>query len=66
MQIKKQAKAAKYPIFFDLHPILDYAFAVPEVQDPGTSLGRMLLQLRLTTLMRSVDVSNIEHCMGFV
>ena len=59
LKIKKQAKAAKYPIFFDLHPIVDYAFAVPDVQEPGTSLDRLLLQLRLTTLMRSVDVSNI-------
>ena len=57
--IKNQANAAKYPIFFDLHPIVDYAFAVPEVQDPGTLLDRLLLQLRLTTLMRSVEVSNI-------
>ena len=38
---------------------MDYAFAVPEVQDPGTLLDRLLLQLRLTTLMRWVDVFNI-------
>ena len=55
LKIKKQAKAAKFP----MHPIVDYAFAVPEVQDLGTLFYRMLLQLRLTTLMRSVDVSNI-------
>ena len=35
LKIKKQPKAAKYPIFFDLHPIVDYAFAVPEVQIPA-------------------------------
>ena len=58
-KIKKQAKAAKYPIFFDLHPIVEYAFASPEIHDPGPLLDRLLLQLRLTTLMRSVDVSNI-------
>lgn len=77
-KVKQQAKRARYPIFFDIQPIVQYAFApeadpannIPGSRDPGHQLDRLLLQLRLTTLMRSVDVANIvwgvfEYCNQF-
>ena len=50
----KKAKP-KYPQFYDVQPILDLAFHKPDVP----LLVRCLLQLRLTTLMRSVDASRV-------
>ena len=55
-RLKRGGKRPKYPILYDVQPILKVAFS-----DAHTLclLDRTLLQVRLTTLMRSVDAANI-------
>ena len=70
-RVKAQGGQPKYPIFYDIRKIVQFAFnqpvdghnAVP--WDPSTEplellLDKLLLQLRLTTMMRSADVANIH------
>ena len=54
-------KQGNYPIFYGIEPILAQAFHGPSLGSLTVEvlLDRLLLQLRLTTLMRSVDLSNI-------
>ena len=66
-KIQRQSKQPRYPIFFDVKPLVQWAFGPLGPADRGVRLDRLLLQLRLTTLMRSVDVANITwgiFCQG--
>jgi hypothetical protein len=55
-RLKRGSKRPKYPILYDVQPILRLAFAEASTL---CLLDRALLQVRLTTLMRSVDAANI-------
>ena len=50
-------KLPKYPTFFSVEPLAELAFG--KNSDKLPLLDQLLLQLRLTTLMRSVDVANV-------
>ena len=60
-RITKSNKRGKYPVFYGIESILGQAFHGPSLGSLTMEvlLDRLLLQLRLTTLMRSVDLSNI-------
>ena len=49
-------KKPKYTVFYDIKKLLDIAFDRTSQLQP---VDRLILQLRLTTMMRSVDVANI-------
>ena len=57
------SKKPKYPVFYDLKPLLDRAFQEEQpnlhIMPMNNLLDKLLLQLRLTTMMRSGDASNI-------
>ena len=68
-RLQKAQHKPKYPIFFNIDPILQLAFPKNESIDSHTQMNqdmstiplvdKLILQLRLTTLMRSIDVANI-------
>jgi hypothetical protein len=55
-RLKRGSKRPKYPIMYDVQPLLQVAFTEGHRL---CLLDRALLQVRLTTLMRSVDAANI-------
>ena len=57
-RLKKQAQGAKYQIYFGIAPIVTWAFQPPSVVR-AVLLDCLLLQLRLLTMMRSVDCANL-------
>ena len=57
-QIQRQAKGAKYQIYFDVTPVITWAFQPPSVVR-AVMLDCLLLHLRLLTMMRSVDCANL-------
>ena len=61
LRITKSNKRGKYPVFYGIESILGQAFHGPSLGSLAMDvlLDRLLLQLRLTTLMRSVGLSNI-------
>ena len=61
-RLQRGSKRPKYPILYDVQPILRLAFAEAHMLCP---LDRTLLQVRLTTLMRSVDAANIVWALFF-
>jgi integrase len=59
-RLRKQGKRPKYPMFYDLSPLVTRAFATTSHPKPiNDLLDLLLLRLRLVTLMRSVDVANL-------
>ena len=62
-RLKNANRRAKHPIFYSIQPLLDMAFPKEKLPLPQWSitdlLDTLLLQLRLTTMMRSIDASNI-------
>ena len=60
-RIKRSAKKGNYQDFFDVKALAEFAFATADLPTMPTenSLDRLLLQLRLTTLMRSSDAAQI-------
>ena len=63
-RIKKSGAGCKYPAFYNIEPLVHRAFQSIVLTHMSTEslLDRLLLQVRLTTLMRSVDAANI--CWG--
>ena len=55
-RIKRGGKKAKYPVLYIIQPLVSMAFGSASTM---ALLDRTILQLRLTTLMRSVDAANI-------
>jgi hypothetical protein len=55
-RVARGKNRAKYPDFPDISPLVTAAFAQPSSL---LLLDRLILQLRLTTLMRSVDLANV-------
>ena len=55
-RLKRGAKRPKYPVMYDVEPIIRIAFSEAHKL---CLLDRTLVQVRLTTLMRSVDAANI-------
>ena len=49
------SKKARHPVFFKVDRLIRMAFSEGE----GSERDRLVLQLRLTTLMRSVDLKNL-------
>ena len=52
----------KYPIFYDIQPLIKWAFeddTSPRTWNNDKILDKWIIQLRLTTLMRSADLANI-------
>ena len=66
-RLKNASRRAKHPVFFSIQPLLQHAF--PEQHTPLSEwsmdhlLDILILQLRLTTLMRSVDIANIAFAL---
>ena len=58
-KVKRQTKKARYPIYFDVQPLVDWALGPPTTTEKSEILDRLLIQIRLTTMMRSVDVSQV-------
>jgi integrase len=60
-RLKRQCDTPRYSIFYDVKPIVSFAFFAPVTKDLPSDLllDRSLLALRLSTLMRSVDVQNV-------
>ena len=57
VRLSKQAKQPRYPLFFTVKTMVQWAFAGVLV---GPSLlDQVITQLRLLTMMRSSDVANI-------
>ena len=57
-RIQRQAKGAKYQVYFQLEPIIAWAFQETP-SERGLLLDCALMQLRLVTMMRSVDCANL-------
>jgi hypothetical protein len=55
-RLHRGGKRAKYPVVYSIQPLLREAFQAPSNLH---LLDRTLLQVRLTTLMRSADAANI-------
>ena len=66
-RLDRCGKSARYPMFYSLQPLLDMAFggisATSDTTNMGKHLDTLLLQLRLTTMMRSADMANIAWAM---
>ena len=59
-KLRAQAKSPRYPTFFPLQPVITWAFGPRPVPPTGAELlDTLLIQLRLTTMMRSADVANV-------
>ena len=58
-RIERTRHKAKYPIFYDINPLLQLAFPNSPAQAKIPKVDQLILQLRLTTLMRSIEVANI-------
>ena len=58
-RMRAASKQPKYPIFFDLDPLLKRAFQREPTDSIEDMLDTMVLRLRLTTMMRSTDVAHI-------
>ena len=63
-RIKRAGAGCKYPVFYNIEPLVCRAFEHINLHQVTTEalLDRLLLQVRLTTLMRSIDAANI--CWG--
>ena len=60
-RVQQQARQPKYPLFYSIEPLVKWAFQKTETFD----LSRFIVQLRLTTLMRSCDLANITWALFF-
>jgi integrase len=59
-RLKGATKRPKYPVLYNVQPLLDLAFGDQRRKEKELHLvDRLLLQLRLTTMMRSGDVANL-------
>ena len=60
-RIRRAGKGAKYPIFYGLQKLIDFAFPGddPSSLSMADLLDRLIIQLRLTTMMRSTDAAHI-------
>ena len=58
-RIQKQAKAPKYPAFFDIDKITEFAFK-REAKTKDEALKQLIIQVRMVTMMRSCDLANIH------
>ena len=59
-RLQRAGKKPKYPVLYRLQPLLDLAFGdKPSTEGDLCLLDKLLLQLRLTTLMRSGDAANL-------
>lgn len=58
-RVKRQSKRPKYPVFFSIQPLIKMAFETRELTSTEELLDTLILQLRLTTMMRSADLANI-------
>ena len=58
-RLRRSGKQPKYPVFYNIQPLVKLAFTGPAPQQIGDKLDRLLLQVRITTLMRSGDAANI-------
>ena len=58
-RVRSQGSKPKYPIFYDISPLVRFAFE----PDSTGCLDRLIIQLRLVTLMRSRDLANLVWCL---
>ncbi len=65
-RLRATAKSARYPIFFDISPIINWAYPPANLPSPNifllptsSLLDKLLIQLRLCTLMRASDISSV-------
>ena len=66
-RVQRASKGAKYPVFYELGPLLHLAFGDVQVEEMAMPdlLDKLILQLRITTLMRSADAARIVWCLFF-
>ena len=62
-RLKATAKGPKYPVFYDISPLINFSFPDPSPNfnffNIAQTLDILIMQLRLTTLMRAADLSTI-------
>ena len=59
-RLRRANKRPKYPVLYSVQPLLDLAFGLkPRAKGDLPLVDKLLLQLRLTTLMRSGDAANL-------
>ena len=65
-RLKANSKSPRYPIFFHISPIVAWAFPPSHLPHPSIYLlqspmllDRLLIKIRLTTLMRASDISSV-------
>ena len=60
-RLRAAARRAKHDVFYSIQPLLDRAFQPTNLQTLTITqlLDKLLLQIRLTTLLRSVDTAHI-------
>jgi len=58
-RIQRSGSKGKYPVFYNIEGLLAAAFPKDQPENMPQHLDRLILQLRLTTLMRSVDAANV-------
>ena len=58
-RIQRSGSKGKYPVFYNIEGLVAAAFPKGQPEDMPQHLDRLILQLRLTTLMRSVDAANV-------
>ena len=59
-RLRAQAKSPKYSAFYPLQPLISWAFSPRPAPLHGAKLlDTLLIQLKLTTMMRSADVASV-------
>ena len=58
-RIQRSGSKGKYPVFYNIERLVAAAFPKGQPEGMPQHLDRLILQLRLTTLMRSVDAANV-------
>ena len=62
-RLKATGKGPKYPVFYDISPLINFSFPDPSPDftcfNIAQTLDILIMQLRLTTLMRAADISTI-------
>ena len=56
-RLQQLSKQAKHDVFYSLEPLIDQSFQ--ETDNPIQLTKNLIMQLKLTTMMRSIDMANI-------
>ena len=66
-RLRSQGSKPRYPIFYDISPLVAFAFEQPNLTGglrcTTQELVQLIIQLRLVTMMRSRDLANLVWCL---